>query len=184
MICHTLNMILNSFSMISSSRLLLCSLLPLSVLPVLLSFSHTLPPTICPAASVFLSTSSSSHRSLSLSLSLSQMCNISQHLLLTSCTFLPLPLSRHLHSLLPFWYPPLPKSPPASMNTSLVSPPHIYLLLIWISRPLSLSPSAYLSFCICSLPESVGSALIRRGCRGRNEPEMVNCLFLTARRLH
>lgn len=77
-------------------------------------------------------------------LCLFQMCNISLYLLLTSCTFLFLPLSQHLHSLFPFWYPPLAKSP-HSICEHISRLPSLYLSPPYLDLPPSLSMHAYLS---------------------------------------
>lgn len=76
------------------------------------------------------------------------MCNISQYLLLTSCTPLSFPFSQHLHS--PFHSDILHPLNllTASMNTSLLSPPYT-VFISFLSRypalPLTLFMHAYLS---------------------------------------
>lgn len=68
----------------------------------------------------------------------------------------------------------------ASMSISLVSTPYIYLFLIWIS--LSFSPCMPICLYLLS-PSLSGLSSHKGGCRGRDEPERVNCLFLTAQQL-
>lgn len=143
---------------------------------LILSYIHPTPlhhpTTICPPPSHLLC--------LSLSLSLRHVISLS------ICCLLPVPFcsfrfnnistpSFHfdiLHSL---------HLLAASMNISLVSTPYIYLALIWIS--LSFSPCMPICLYLLS-PSLSGLRSHKGGRRGRDEPEMVNCLFPTAPRRH
>lgn len=160
-------------SMIASLPLSPYSLFALSFLPVLLSFSHTLPPPICPP---------SSYPPLS-----HLLCLSLRHVISLSISYLlPVPFcSFRFHNISsPSFHFDILHSLhllTASMNTSLVPTPYIYLFLIWIS--LSFSPC--MPICLYLLSPSLSGLSSRKGgCRGTNEPEMVNCLFLTAQRLH
>lgn len=172
-------MILQSSSLwFHPSLYLLTPFFPLSSLPVLLSFSHTSTPphSTTPPLSVLLLLIFY----VSLSLSLRHVISLS------ICCLLPVPFcsfrfnnistpSFHfdiLHSL---------HLLAASMNISLVSTPYIYLVLIWIS--LSFSPCMPICLYLLS-PSLSGLCSHKGGRRGRDEPEMVNCLFLTAPRRH
>lgn len=121
-------------SIISFFSLSPCCLFAVSLLPVLLSFSHTLPPSVWHPLSSY---TPSSHLRHVISLSISYLppvpfcffrfCNIS-----TRSFHFDFLLSLHLLA--------------ASMNTPLVSPPYIYLFLIWISHflPPCMTISEYL----------------------------------------
>lgn len=82
----------------------------------------------------------------------------------------------------PFWYPPLPASP-RSIYEHIPRLHSLCLSLPYQDLPLLLSMHA--SLCVSALSPSLsGLSSHKGGCRGRDEPEMVNCLFLTAQRPH
>lgn len=157
--CQSLKRTINVLSIVSFFFLSHVCFFALSLLHVLLSFSHTpLPLSVWHPRSSY---PPSSHLRHVISLSISYLppvpfCFLRFHNISTPSFHFDI-----LHSL---------DFLAASMNTSLASPPYIYLFLISFLACLSLS--------ICPLPVSVGSVL--KGCRGRNQCEKVNCLLLTA----
>lgn len=161
-------------SLISSLPLSPSSFLVLSSLPAL-SFSHTPPPAICPPPSY----PPPSHL-----LRLSQTDVIS----LSICYLLPVPLcSFRFNIICTFVFPYLISSTGCISQYHLwtyplVSIAYVYLLLIWIS--FSFSPCMPICVYLLPLPVSAGSALTREERRRRDEPEMANCLFLTAQQPH
>lgn len=145
---HTQRDATKLLSTISSFLLSLCSFCLIFSSGAALVFSHTPSHAICPAPSFFFffTYPPPSHLlCLSISISPSKTRTIAVYLLLTSCTFLFLPLSQHLYSLFPFWYPPLARSPHSIYEHISRSPPHPSSLPIFIS---SLSGSPSLSPCM------------------------------------
>lgn len=149
-------MILHSISSWFHPSLYLLTL-SLSFLPVQHSFSHTPPPTICPPPSYpppshLLCLSLRHVISLSISYLLPvPFCSFRFHNISTPSFHFDILHSQHLLA--------------ASMNTSLVSTPYIYLFLIGIS--LSFSPC--MPICLYLLSPSLSGLSSRKGGRVQNE---------------